>query len=47
MRAAHPDAGHTAAFKRAARALGLTGRMTATVPGDGLGLLGPESNGLW
>ena len=38
MHAAHPDAGHKGAskFKRAALALGLTGRMTATSPGDQL-----------
>ncbi len=38
IHAAHPDAGHKGAFKsnRAALALGLTGRMTATTPGDQL-----------
>ena len=36
IHAAHPDAGHRGAFKRAALALGLTGRMTATTPGDQL-----------
>jgi len=36
IHAAHPDAGHRGAFKRSALALGLTGRMTATAPGDQL-----------
>jgi hypothetical protein len=36
IHAAHPDAGHKGPFKRCALALGLSGRMTATVPGDQL-----------
>jgi SprT-like family protein len=36
IHAALPDAGHGSAFKRVALRLGLTGRMTATVPTDAL-----------
>ena len=36
IHAAHPDAGHRGVFRRAALALGLTGRMTAITPGDQL-----------
>jgi hypothetical protein len=36
IHAALPDAGHRAPFKRAATKLGLTGKMTATIPTDEL-----------
>jgi hypothetical protein len=36
IHAALPDAGHRPPFKRAATNLGLTGKMTATVPTEGL-----------